>query len=298
MSVGMNGPNIQLPSYGSLDAIRAAAQSQADAALPGRTVPPAGQLNWVDRPADVVGSVNYGASRLLNWMTGWRPPNPQQPSYQTDPQLQPLQHALAQVRARGQQLEALLHGQAAAHAQPPATASMVLAPANPNDDAWSARLKTMKPAELAALGQTDKAGFFAALRPAADAAQKKYGVPAAVILAQAALETGWGTHLASGLNLFGHKGEGPAGSNTSRTREVENGRDIYINAKFARYNNFFEGVEYHGKWFHNGYYDLAVNNYRTAQDPDRFARDITGIYATDPSYAQKLIQIMNAYRLK
>lgn len=233
-------------------------------------------------------------------------PQPQIPTYPgaqpnpaNDPQFQQMQQMLQQIRAMNQQISQILAQPGAAPAQPgPTPAPAPQAPANPNNDPWAARLKAMSPAQLAQLGATDKAAFFAALRPAAQAAEAKYGVPAAVILAQAALETGWGKHLAAGFNLFGHKGEGPAGSNTTRTREVENGRDIYINAKFAKYNDFFEGVEYHGKRFHNGYYDKAVNNYKQFKDPDRFARDITGIYATDPSYGAKLIQIMNQYKLK
>jgi flagellum-specific peptidoglycan hydrolase FlgJ len=118
-----------------------------------------------------------------------------------------------------------------------------------------------------------------------------------VTLAQAALETGWGQHLAAGYNLFGIKGKGPAGSHTVRTREVINGRSVYVNAAFASYHDFYEAVEYHGKVFHNGYYNKALANYQRNHSAEGFARDITGVYATDPSYGRKLIAIMRQYHL-
>ena len=135
------------------------------------------------------------------------------------------------------------------------------------------------------------------LRPAAEAAERKYGVPAAVTLAQAALETGWGQHIIPGFNIFGVKGHGTAGMTTQTTREVYGGKSVTIKAGFAKYNNFYEGVEAHGKLFHNGYYDKAMNQYAQDHDPYKFANNITGTYATDPSYGQKLGQIMRQYHL-
>lgn len=178
-------------------------------------------------------------------------------------------------------------------AKPPAPA-----PAPAPAPSTGSALSKMSAAQLAHLGATNKQAFFAALRPAAEEAQRKYGVPAAVIMAQAALETGWGKSTMGGYNLFGHKGVGPAGSVIKRTWEVVNGQTVDINAKFRKYHNFHEAVAEHGKWFHNGYYSKAVNNYARYHDPERFARDITGIYATDPAYGSKLISLMRQYKLK
>ncbi|MFN3431493.1 MAG: glycoside hydrolase family 73 protein [Candidatus Sericytochromatia bacterium] len=170
-------------------------------------------------------------------------------------------------------------------------------PAKPPADAATEALKRMTPERLAELGRTNKAGFFAALRPAAEEAERIYKVPASVILAQAALETGWGQHIIPGYNIFGHKGTGPAGTVTKRTWEVINGKTVWIDAGFAKYHNFYEAVSYAGKRYHNGYYDKAVANYAKYHDPERFARDITGIYATDPAYGSKLTSIMKQYKL-
>jgi flagellum-specific peptidoglycan hydrolase FlgJ len=184
------------------------------------------------------------------------------------------------------------------HAKPEATKPEQTKPDNGRNEAAMERLKKITPAELAELGRTNKQAFFDVLRPAAEEGERKYGVPAAVTLAQAALETGWGKSLAAGYNLFGHKGTGPAGSKITRTREVYNGKSVYIDAKFAAYHNFFEAVELHGKRYHNGYYKKAMDNWLKYKDPDRFARDITGIYATAPNYGDVLIQLMNQYKLR
>ena len=57
-------------------------------------------------------------------------------------------------------------------------------------------------------------------------AQRKYGVPAAVTIAQAIVESGWGgsTPAAQDHNLFGIKGTGPAGGALYPTTEYVNGR--------------------------------------------------------------------------
>jgi peptidoglycan hydrolase-like protein with peptidoglycan-binding domain len=155
----------------------------------------------------------------------------------------------------------------------------------------------MTRAEIKRLGQEDKAAFFAALRPAADEAERIFGVPASITLAQAALETEWGKHVPEGFNLFGIKGKGTAGTIPLRTWEVINGKKVTITANFAQYNNFHESVVAHGKLFHNGYYDKAMNQYKQDHNAEAFAWNIHGVYATDTEYAPKLLSIMRKYNL-
>jgi flagellum-specific peptidoglycan hydrolase FlgJ len=159
------------------------------------------------------------------------------------------------------------------------------------------KLKDLAPQELARLGREDKKGFFDALRPAAEEAERKYGVPAAITLAQAALETGWAQHIIPGYNIFGIKGHGPAGTTSQGTWEVYSGKKVTITANFAKYNNFYEAVLLHGKLFHNGYYDKAIDQYAKDHDAFAFAKNITGVYATDPSYGSKLSSIIRQYKL-
>lgn len=155
----------------------------------------------------------------------------------------------------------------------------------------------MSPEELKRLGATDKKAFLEALRPAAEEMERQFGVPAAITLAQAALETGWGRSIIPGFNIFGIKGRGNAGTVSLSTGEVYGGRSVRIRANFARYQNFYDAVVAHGRLFHNGHYTKAMKAYERNRDPFDFARNITGVYATDPSYASKLSDIMRRYQL-
>jgi flagellum-specific peptidoglycan hydrolase FlgJ len=159
------------------------------------------------------------------------------------------------------------------------------------------KLAGMSAAELAALGANNKKAFFEVLRPAAEAGEKKYGVPAEITMAQAALETGWGKSIIPGFNLFGMKGTGPAGTVKKKTWEVYHGKTVHITADFQKFHNFSEAVEWHGKRFHNGYYDKALANWKKNKSVEGFAKDITGTYATDPAYGAKLMSIIKQYKL-
>jgi flagellum-specific peptidoglycan hydrolase FlgJ len=129
------------------------------------------------------------------------------------------------------------------------------------------------------------------------ASQAKYGVPASVTMAQAILESGWGK---SGLskeahNLFGIKGQGPAGSVTMPTQEFENGHYVTVNAAFRKYHNDAESIEDHAKLLAtSSYYKKAMAD---KGNPNKFADDLTGVYATDPNYGKQLQQIMKQYNL-
>ncbi len=139
--------------------------------------------------------------------------------------------------------------------------------------------------------------FIGDVAPGAVAAQRKYGVPAAVTIAQAIDESGWGqSELAvRDHNLFGIKGTGPAGSDPLPTQEYENGRVVTRTAAFRRYNNVAESIDDHGKLLAtSGYYTRAMAD---RQDPNSFASALTGVYATDPDYGAKLVGLMRRYDL-
>src|ERR1022692_341430 len=139
--------------------------------------------------------------------------------------------------------------------------------------------------------------FIGNVAPGAVAAQRKYGVPAAVTIAQAIDESGWGqSELAiRDHNLFGIKGTGPAGSDPLPTQEYENGRAVTRTAAFRRYNNVAESIDDHGKLLAtSGYYTRAMADH---QNPNSFASALTGVYATDPDYGAKLVGLMRRYDL-
>ena len=153
------------------------------------------------------------------------------------------------------------------------------------------------PAPAAPQDITTQEAFIRAVAPGAVAAQRKYGVPAAVTIAQAIDESGWGqSELAvTDHNLFGIKGTGPAGSASLPTQEYENGSAVSRTAAFRRYNSVAESIDDHGKLLAtSGYYTRAMAE---RQNPNAFAAALTGVYATDPNYGTKLVGLMRRYDL-
>ncbi len=144
---------------------------------------------------------------------------------------------------------------------------------------------------------TTQQAFIGEVAPGAVAAQRRYGVPAAVTIAQAIDESGWGqSSLASrDNNLFGIKGSGPAGSAQLPTQEYENGKPVTRIAGFRVYHNVAESINDHGKLLAtSGYYQQSMAERR---DPNAFASALTGVYATDPNYGATLIGLMRKYDL-
>lgn len=141
--------------------------------------------------------------------------------------------------------------------------------------------------------------FVQTLASPAQAASATTGVPAELILAQAALETGWGRHEiatrdgANSHNLFGIKaGSHWRGETTDIvTHEYINGRRIQVVDTFRVYDSFEHAF--------TDYASLIGNNPRyagvvQAPNAEQAARALQrGGYATDPRYADKLVAVMN-----
>lgn len=139
--------------------------------------------------------------------------------------------------------------------------------------------------------------FIDEVAPGAMAAQHRYGVPAAVTIAQAIDESGWGQSLlaARDHNLFGIKGTGPAGSVPLPTQEYVNGQPVSTSASFRVYHDVAESIADHGRLLaESGYYQQAMAN---TGNPDKFAAALTGVYATDPNYGANLTSLMRRYDL-
>jgi flagellum-specific peptidoglycan hydrolase FlgJ len=154
------------------------------------------------------------------------------------------------------------------------------------------------PSPTAPLRDTNaQQAFIGEVAPGAVASQRRYGVPAAVTIAQAIDESGWGrSSLATrDHNLFGIKGTGPAGSDTQPTQEYENGQPVTRTASFRVYHTIAESINDHGRLLAtSGYYGQSMAD---GHDPNAFADALTGIYATDPDYGKKLIVLMRQYNL-
>jgi flagellum-specific peptidoglycan hydrolase FlgJ len=146
-------------------------------------------------------------------------------------------------------------------------------------------------------GTVAQQAFISMVAPAAIAAQQRYGIPAAVTIAQAINESGWGqSQLATAdHNLFGIKGTGPAGSHMRPTQEYENGVWVTRTAPFRVYHNIAESIADHGQLLATSQaYQHAVAERHA---PDAFAAALTGVYATDPDYGSNLIALMRLYNL-
>jgi flagellum-specific peptidoglycan hydrolase FlgJ len=153
------------------------------------------------------------------------------------------------------------------------------------------------PSTASAPDTSAQQAFIAEVAPGALAAQHQYGIPAAVTIAQAIDESGWGRSMlaAQDNNLFGIKGTGPAGSVERPTQEYENGQAVTVNAPFRVYSNVAQSITDHSLLLATGSaYQQAMADRRS---PDAFANDLTGVYATDPNYGANLITIMRQFNL-
>ncbi len=135
-------------------------------------------------------------------------------------------------------------------------------------------------------------------------ASQAIGIPAHFVVAQAALESGWGRHeirRADGnqsFNLFGIK----AGRNWSGpvvetvTTEHVNGTPQKTVEKFRAYGSYAEAFRDYGNLLLGNPRYAAV---RDQQDAAGFARGLQQAgYATDPMYADKLMRILQGNTLR
>jgi len=130
------------------------------------------------------------------------------------------------------------------------------------------------------------------------------GMSAALQAAQAILETGWGqstpvdkyTGLLSN-NLFGIKGQGPAGSVISNTWEEYNGTTFRVDANFRAYKNPAQSWADHKSLLLNGSRYESFRAVMNNSTLGAWALKRAG-YATDSKYALKLIDLIKRYDLK
>lgn len=132
----------------------------------------------------------------------------------------------------------------------------------------------------------------------AQEAQKKYGIPASLTLAQFMLETGGGQNFV-GNNLFGIKGTGTAGSTKALTWEQGPNGPYQTYSNFRTYKNIAESIDDHAKLLAEdpSYQKLQQLVQQGNNNPDQFAEALQGIYATDPAYADKLKSLLREHNL-
>lgn len=154
-------------------------------------------------------------------------------------------------------------------------------------------------ASAASSSQADD--FIARMRPAAEAASRASGVPARLILAQAALESGWGKReirAADGspsFNLFGIKADRRWQGRTveSATTEYVNGTAQPARASFRAYGSYEEAFTDYAKFLAG---QPRYAQVLAAGDATQAAQALQRAgYATDPAYAAKLVRVMNRF---
>ena len=128
----------------------------------------------------------------------------------------------------------------------------------------------------------------------------KYGIYASMMIAQAGLESGWGSSSLSqqAHNLFGVKWSGKGNYVTMPTLEYYGGAYHTVNAPFAAYNTYYESLVGYATMIKTRFPKSTKSYSPTYQDAARNLRNgIYGTYATDPKYASKLISVINTYGL-
>ncbi|MGY3766411.1 glycoside hydrolase family 73 protein [Vagococcus vulneris] len=145
--------------------------------------------------------------------------------------------------------------------------------------------------------------FIQSLLPVAKEIQNQYGLLPSISIGQAILESDWGTSELSAKynNLFGIKSYSPEDDFVKlKTKEYKDGKWIEITANFKVYKNWEDCMRDHAKLFVHGVdwdpylYNgvLLADNYETAAS----ALQVAG-YATDPTYAKKIIDVIESYQL-
>lgn len=182
----------------------------------------------------------------------------------------------------------------AAPAQPDAPASLTRAPDLSFYEAATAQATLSR----SVLPQAHVEQFVARLLPAAQRASEQSGVPAQLIMAQAALESGWGRREilcadgSSSHNLFGIKADkswkGPVVETS--TTEFINGVAQKTRATFRVYGSYDEAFSDYARF-------MVANpryaNVLATQDPAEAAHGLQRAgYASDPQYGGKLVRIM------
>ncbi|MGM0165605.1 hypothetical protein IGI39_000547 [Enterococcus sp. AZ135] len=160
----------------------------------------------------------------------------------------------------------------------------------------------------ASMNFTENEGAKTFIEKIAEDAQKlgqEYDVFASVMIAQALLESGSGTSTLSlepNHNLFGIKGTYQGQSVSMATQEDRGNGDLYsINSAFRKYPNYAAslgdyvellrgGISGNDSFYKNTWRSEAKNYLRTTNA-------LTGTYATDTTYGQKLNSIIALYHL-
>jgi len=113
----------------------------------------------------------------------------------------------------------------------------------------------------------------------------------AVVSAQWALESAHGQHTSAKHNYFGLKGDGTI----SATKEFYGGQWVEIKAGFIDFPSLAASIDYLVRHWHLDWRQYkGVNNASSQEDAAKMLQNQG--YATDPSYASKLIRLLHSHK--
>ncbi len=140
--------------------------------------------------------------------------------------------------------------------------------------------------------------FVKTLLPYAKKAANLLGLDPKLLIAQAALETGWGKFIMHdesgkpGFNLFGIKSHKSWQGEEIKidTLEVENQSFKKVKANFRKYSDFSQSFDDYVEFVKaNPRYEKALN---VTHDANQYMKELQSAgYATDPNYADKVLRI-------
>ena len=142
--------------------------------------------------------------------------------------------------------------------------------------------------------------FLNTIGPVAQQVAQENGIYASVMIAQAALESGWGNSALStqGHNLFGVKWNGTGNYVMMPTQEYYGGQWHTINAKFQSYNSYYDSLTGYAQLIKNNFPNSTRANAATPQiAAANLKNGVYGSYATDPNYANSLDRMISDYGL-
>ena len=162
----------------------------------------------------------------------------------------------------------------------------------------SPETKNSQPAErMSGFATPEK--FVATLMPDIEKVASQLEVSPKSIIAQAALETGWGQHIIhngqgrNSFNLFGIKAQGAWSGDSVAIESVEVVGDVAQLKKshFRQYASYADSLNDYAELINSGRYPGVAGS---GEDVPAFAKSIVaGGYATDPAYAEKLTRVAN-----
>jgi len=134
--------------------------------------------------------------------------------------------------------------------------------------------------------------FYAQYMPYAQGVSQRTGLDPRLVLAQAALETGYGKS-APNSNFFGIKSHGRDGGQTLQTSEFEGGRMVGQPASFRGYESPSQSFQDYGEFI------MSNPRYEGVRTANGLGEQIVAMansgYATDPQYGEKLASIATRF---